>query len=75
MKATMMKKATAAVFAMGMAMGFGGTASAQVGGQYCNPNGATTTIVQNGWRNYYTCSNHKWVFVKACPVGGGRCVQ
>ncbi|QCW27066.1 hypothetical protein FE772_16895 [Lysobacter enzymogenes] len=72
MKRTMMKVA-AAVFAVGLVGGVG-VANAQIGGAYCNPNGATTNIVQGSWRNYYTCSNHKWVFVKACPVGGGRCV-
>lgn len=74
MNRTMMKKAAATVFAFGLLIGAGGTASAQVGGAYCNPNGATTTIVQGSWRNYYTCSGNKWVFVKACPIGGGRCV-
>ncbi|UOF16615.1 hypothetical protein IEQ11_08215 [Lysobacter capsici] len=74
MNRTMMKKMAAVVFAAGLAIGAGGTASAQVGGQYCNPNGATTTIVQGSWRYYYTCSSHKWVFVKACPIGGGHCI-
>ncbi|QWP74616.1 hypothetical protein J5226_13000 [Lysobacter sp. K5869] len=74
MKRTMMKAATAAVFVVGLAVGIG-AANAQVAGQYCSPNGAATTIVQNGWRYYYTCSNHKWVFVRACPVGGGHCIE
>lgn len=74
MKRTMIKRATAVVFAAGLAMGVGGTASAQVAGQWCSPNGASTTIVQNGWRYYYSCKSNKWVFVKACPVGGGSCI-
>jgi hypothetical protein len=73
MNSTMMKKVAAAVFAAGLMIGAGGTASAQVAGQSCSPNGATTTVVQNGRRNYYTCTNYKWVFVKSCPIGGGPC--
>lgn len=74
MNRTMMKKLTAAVFAAGLMIGVGGTASAQVAGQYCSPNGASTTIVQGNMRYYYSCKSNKWVFVKACPIGGGPCI-
>jgi len=74
MKRTMMKAATAAVFAAGLVIGIG-AANAQVAGQFCSPNGAATTIVQNGWRYYYSCRSNKWVFVRACPVGGGHCIE
>ncbi len=75
MKRTVMKAAAAAVFAMGLTLGLGGTASAQVGGSYCSPNGATTNIVQNGMRYYYRCENHKWVLTRACPISGGPCLE
>lgn len=73
MNRIMMKTVASAVFAAGLMIGAGGTASAQVAGQSCSPNGASTTIVSGGRRNYYTCVNHKWVFVKSCPIGGGPC--
>lgn len=73
MNRIMMNKLAVAVFAAGLAMGVSGTASAQVAGAYCNPNGATTVVVQGSWRNYYTCKNHKWSLTKACPVSGGGC--
>lgn len=75
MKRTTMKRTAAVVFAAGLALGVGGNASAQVAGQYCSPNGASTTIVQNGYRYYYSCRSNRWVFVKACPVGGGMCFE
>lgn len=75
MKRTMMAKVAGAVFVAGLAMGLGGTASAQIGGQFCSPNGASTTIVQNGFRYYYSCRNNKWVFVRGCPIGGGPCFE
>ncbi len=74
MKQTMIKTVAAAVFAAGLGLGLAGTASAQIGGAYCSPNGASTNIVQGSWRYYYTCQSNKWVFVKACPLSGGRCV-
>lgn len=73
MNSTMMKQVSAAVFGVGLMIGAGGTANAQVAGQFCSPNGATTTIVQNGRRNYYVCNSNRWVFVKSCPIGGGPC--
>lgn len=72
MNGTLIKGAAAAV-ALGLAMAPSGTAKAQVAGQYCNPNGATTTIVSGGYRNYYRCVNNRWVFEKSCPIAGGPC--
>ncbi len=75
MKPTLIKTVTAAVFAAGLGLGLGGTASAQVAGAFCSPNGASTTIVQNGIRYYYSCRNNRWVFVRGCPIGGGPCFE
>lgn len=66
-------KAAAASAVLGLAMLPNGTAHAQVAGQYCSPNGARTTIVSGGYRNYYICQGNRWVFEKSCPVAGGPC--
>lgn len=73
MNSTMTKKLAAAVFAVGLMAGVGGTASAQIAGQQCSPNGASKVVPENGRRSYYSCVNGKWVFVKSCPIGGGPC--
>ena len=69
----MLIKAAAALLVSGLALASSGTAHAQVAGQYCSPNGARTTIVSGGYRNYYICQSNRWVFEKSCPVSGGPC--
>lgn len=75
MNRTMMKTLTTAVFAAGLMIGVGSTASAQVAGQACSPNGTSKSRVVGTIRHYFSCRNGKWVFVKMCPVGGGPCAE
>jgi hypothetical protein len=74
MKQGIMKGVAIVIFAA--AMSVSGTASAAV------PNIACTTSLEGrvvytqsgSWRYYYQCRTRQWIFLRACPIGGGSCI-
>ena len=74
MKHGMKKGAAIAVFAAMMTLA--GSASAAAPNIPCSSslNGYTTYTTSGSWRYYYQCRTPTWVFLRACPIGGGSCV-
>jgi hypothetical protein len=74
MKQGMMKGVAIAVFVAAMTLA--GSASAAQPNIPCTSslNGYTTYTTSGGWRYYYRCQTPTWIFVRACPIGGGSCV-
>ena len=70
----MKKGAAIAVFAAMMTLA--GSASAAAPNIPCTSslNGYTTYTTSNDWRYYYRCQTPSWIFIRACPIGGGSCV-
>ena len=75
MKQGLMKGIAIAVFVA--AMSVSSTASAAGPNIVCSTSlaGKTVYIQSGGWRYYYICRPPTWVFVKACPIGGGPCLS
>lgn len=75
MKQGLMKGIAIAVFVA--AMSVSSTASAAGPNIACTSSlaGKTVYILSNGWRYYYICRPPTWIFVRACPVGGGSCIS
>ncbi len=74
MKHGIMKGVAIALFAA--AMSISGTASAAGPNIACTGSlaGKTVYVVSGSYRYYYFCSPPNWIFVKACPIGGGSCI-
>lgn len=75
MKHGMISKAAIAVFVASMA--FVGSASAAAPNIACTSQlaGQTVYTTSGGYRYYYQCRPPAWVFLRACPVGGGHCLS
>ena len=74
MKQGLTKGVAIAVFAA--AMSLSSTASAAAPNIACTASleGRVVYTQSSTYRYYYQCRSRVWVFLRACPIGGGSCI-
>lgn len=58
------------------AMSISGSANASTPNIACTASleGRVVYTQSGGWRYYYQCRTRQWIFLRACPIGGGSCI-